>query len=75
MTHQDIDEFAKQYGLVLKTNEIEIIYQCIKNNWRTLIYGNPRGILNDLKSELEPLTYNKLEQLYIYFKEKLKNYL
>ncbi|NLL44594.1 MAG: DUF2624 family protein [Mollicutes bacterium] len=75
LTHQDIDAFAKQYGLVLKENEIEIIYDCIKNNWRTILYGNPRNVLNELKQELEPITYNKLEQLYIYFKEKLKYYL
>lgn len=75
MTFNDIDVFARQYGLVLKNKEIEIIYTYIKGDWRTFLYGNPRGILNDLKSQLEPLTYNKIEQLYVHFKEKFQNYL
>lgn len=75
MTFNDIDDFARQYGLVLKKSEIEIIYQYIKYEWRTFLYGNPRGILNNLKEQLDPLTYNKIEQLYIHFKEKYQNYL
>ena len=75
MTFKDIDDFAKQYGLVLKNNDVEIIYDYIQREWRTFLYGNPRRILDELKQKLDPLTYNKIEQLYIHFKDKYQNYL
>jgi hypothetical protein len=75
MTFKDIDDFARQYGIVLKNNEIEILYNHIKSDWRTILYGNPRGILDNVRNEIDPLTYSKIEQLYIYFKDKYKDYL
>ncbi len=75
VTKKDIQSFANSYGIVLNDNEINIIYKHIKNNWRTILYGNPRGILDDIKNNVEPLTYSKIEELYTYFNEKIKNYL
>ena len=75
LTYEDINSFAGANGVTLKNDETEIIYTNIKNNWRTIVYGNPRGILNDLKEHLEPLTYNKIEELYVTFKNKFQNYL
>lgn len=75
LTYGDINSFASKSGITLNNDETEIIYNNIKNNWRTILYGNPRGILNDLKDQLEPATYNKVEELYISFKDKFQNYL
>ena len=71
----EINNFASSNGVSLNHDETEIIYNNIKNNWRTIIYGNPRGILNDLKDQLEPDTYIKIEELYVSFKDKFQNYL
>lgn len=75
LTYGDISSFASTQGITLTNEETEIIYDTIKNHWRTILYGNPRGILDDLKSKLEPHTYSKAEELYISFKEKFENYL
>ena len=64
----DNNNFASSNGVSLNHDETEIIYNNIKNNWRTIIYGNPRGILNDLKDQLEPDTYIKIEELYVSLK-------
>lgn len=75
LTYKDINDFAKQHGITLKAKETEIIYEKIKNNWRTILYGNPKDILADLKTKLSNEAYNKAEELYIHFKDKLTNHL
>ena len=46
----------------------------IKNNYKTLIYGNPKVILEEIKYQVKPLTYNKIENLYMQFKDKIDNF-
>lgn len=75
LTNSDIDKFAKQHGIDLKASEINLIHEQIKSDWRTILYGNPRPILDKLKENLDTLTYNKIENLYKEFREKYKNYL
>ena len=42
-----------------------------KKDYKTIIYGNPKDILNEIKFKVKPLTYNKIENLYIKFKDKI----
>lgn len=71
----EIDNFSKKQGLSLSQDELNLIYDYIKNDWHTIIYGNPRPILDSLKDKLDDFSYNKIEKLYVEFKEKYKNYL
>lgn len=75
MTTSDIDAFAKKHGIVLSGNEVDLVFYHIKNNWRTIVYGNPKPILEDLKSKVDELTYHKIENLYVEFKNKYSSYL
>lgn len=75
ITTSDIDEFAKKHGIELKEEELKIIENHVKKDWRTIIYGNPRPILDNLKTKLNNLNYQKIENLYIEFKNKYENYL
>ncbi|MGI6329819.1 MAG: hypothetical protein ACOXZR_03080 [Bacilli bacterium] len=68
---KDIKEFAKNNGINLTNEETTIIYDYLKNHWRTIYYGNPKPILEELKERLNSQTYTKLENLYIYFKNKI----
>ncbi len=68
MTLDDVNNFALKNGIILKDTEVKLIYDHIKNNWRTIVFGNPRGILDDLKEKLDSTSYQKIESLYIYFK-------
>lgn len=67
----DIKEFAKKVGITLEDEETLIIFNCLKKHWRTFLYGNPKGILTDLRLKLKEDTYNKIEQLYIQAKSKI----
>ena len=71
LTMKDIDNFAKKEGISITENENKIIYEYIKTYWRTLLHGNPREILDELKTKLNINTYNKIEQLYIQAKSKI----
>ena len=68
MTIDDVNNFALKNGIILKDDEIKLIYDHIKKNWRTIVFGNPRGILDELKSKLDSNSYQKIEALYVYFK-------
>lgn len=75
LTSNDIDNFAKKHGIELNEKELNIVEQHIKNDWRTIIYGNPRPILDNLKNKLNNIQYKKIENLYVEFKNKYENYL
>lgn len=75
MTTGDIDEFAKKNGIVLGNDELNLVYRHIKNDWRTIVYGNPKPILEELKNKVDSLTYQKIENLYVEFKNKYSYYL
>lgn len=68
---EDIVKFSLKQGIVLESNEIDIIYEYIKSNYKTIIYGNPKDILLEIKEKVSYLTYNKIENLYIKFKDKI----
>lgn len=65
LSEKEIKDFAFKQGIELTESELKIIYSTIKNHWRTFVHGNPRPILEDLKTQVRPLTYNKMETLYI----------
>ena len=75
LTTNDITEFSKKHGIELNEEEIKLIEQHIRKDWHTIIYGNPRPILDNLKQKLKQPQYQKIENLYIEFKNKYKNYL
>lgn len=72
---EDIYDFASKNGISLTSNEADIIYTYIKKYWKELIFDNHNIILNKVKDSLEPSTYNKINELIIFYKNKYKNYL
>ena len=67
----DIERFSLKQGITLDKEELDIIYNYIKKDYKTIIYGNPKDILIDIKNKVKPLTYNKIENLYEKFKDKI----
>ena len=74
ITKNDIKRFALKEGITLTEFEVNIINEYIKNHYKTFIFGNPKGYLDELKKQVEPLTYNKIETLYKEFRDKIDNY-
>lgn len=75
LSKDDVITFGIKNGIELNNKELDIVYNHIKQNWKTIIYGNPKPILEDIKQNTSPLTYQKIENLYTKFYEKYKNYL
>ena len=71
LTKNDIERFSIKQGITLDKEELDIIYTYIKSNYKTIIYGNPKDILLEIKSMVSDLTYNKIENLYMRFKDKI----
>ncbi len=72
LTKEDIEVFALKQGIVLTSDELDLINKIVKKDYKTFVYGNPKPILEDLKNKVQPLTYNKIENLYVQFKEKIR---
>lgn len=67
----DVEKFALKQGIILDKEELTIVYDYIRKNYKTFIYGNPRDILIEIKAKVKPLTYTKIENLYMKFKDKI----
>ena len=71
----DINSFSLKNNISLNNNELNLIYKYVKNDWKTIIYGNYTVILNDLKNKIDSNKYNQIEQLFYKFKSKYQNLL
>ena len=69
---EDIQKFALKQDIKLEEDELNIIYNHIKNDYQRFINEDPKPILNQVKKEVKPATYNKIEELYEQFKDYLK---
>ena len=67
---EDINIFALKEGVTLEDYELDIIYNYVKEDYKTVIYGNARSILDKIKNEVKPFTYSKIENLYERFKNR-----
>lgn len=68
---EDIYNFALKEGVSLEDYELDIIYNRVKKDYKTVIYGNARSVLEEVKKEVKPLTYSKIENLYERFKNRI----
>ena len=74
LRRSDIVYYAEKQGIYLDKDEVDIIFDYIKNDYKTIIYGNPKDILEEIKFKVKPLTYNKIETLYIKFKDRIDTF-
>lgn len=75
LTKEDIVKFSSFQNEILTTNEVDFLYNIIKKEWKTIIFGDYRIILNQYKNNLSVDKWNKIENLIIEYKEKYKNFL
>ena len=75
LTIQDIEKFASSKNILLTNNELNYVYSIIKNNWKTIIYQDPTNIFNEVKENLNTNSYNKIIDLYNYYKIKFQAFL
>lgn len=71
----NINSFALKNGANLSDKELKLIYKYVKNDWETIIFGNPSQIFDDLKENLTAKNYQIATNLFTSYKEKFKDYL
>lgn len=69
-----IDKFAKSKGYTLTNQELDFLYDKIKNNYKEII-NNPSDIFSEAKCVLRKDVYDEVLKLYNEYKKKLGNYL
>ena len=75
MNIEDLNILLIKNDINLNDNELNVLYNHLKNDWYTFIYEDSTQILNDIKNKFSLNNYNKLYNIYINAKEKYKNYL
>lgn len=70
LTKEDIINYSKKEDIFLNDNEINVIYDEIKDKWKQLYNGNTR-VITDLENKINNKAYNKLIDLYNTYKKFL----
>lgn len=71
MSKNDIKDYAYKEGIILNENELEIIYNTIKNKWELLYYNKPNNIFEELKSNIRNEVYQKIINIYNNYKDHI----
>lgn len=74
LTKDDIIKYSDKNNHHLNINEVNIIYDEIKNNLDNIL-KYPEYSLDKIKDKLEYTTYLKIQNLIYTYKEKYKDYL
>ena len=70
MSINDVYKFAKKNNVELTDNEANVIFDAIKEDWETLVFGNHNVILDKNKNKLNSNLYNKINELILEYKNK-----
>ena len=70
LTKEDILRYGIKQDIVLTKDELDIIYNYIKNRYQD-IFDNPIKVINEIKGNIRDNVYNKILELY----DKYKNYI
>ena len=70
LTKEDILKFASLNNVELSSNEVDIIYNAIKNEWKTIVFDDYKIILNKYKNNFHVEKLKKIEELILLYKNK-----
>ena len=71
LTKQDIINYTTKQNISLTESEINIIYNYIKTKYKDFLNGNEKELLSEIKQKVKPTTYQKIEQLYNLYQNKI----
>lgn len=75
LTISDVNNFASENNISLTHEELNNVYDIIKNNWYELIYGDSNSIFENNRSKVNPENYKKAKELFDFFKKKYQRFL
>lgn len=74
LTKGDIKNYCNKKNITINNDEINIVYEVIKNKWKTLYKGcedDKIKIFEYLKTNLNDNLYNNIVDLYNEYKKKI----
>lgn len=69
ITKEDILKFGESEGVNINNNELNIIYNVIKNKQDEILNGNFYKIINNYKNDFNPVLFNKIIEKYEKYKK------
>lgn len=75
LTKDDVDKFGKDNNIFLNSNELDTVYNIVKNNWRELVYGDYNSIFENNRSKVSNESYTKIRDLFDFFRKKYQRFL
>lgn len=75
LTIDDINKFAKENNIYLANEELDNVYNIVKNNWYALVYGDSNSVFENNRSKVNSDNYNKIKDLFDFFKKKYQRFL
>jgi len=70
----NLKDFALNNNINLTDNELNYILNLVKDNYEDILKDDTI-YLENIKNNINPLEYEKIKNLYLYYKNKYKNYL
>ena len=71
---EDINNYAQKQGIKLDKEELDIVYNYIKTNYKNIIYYPIEKTLSEIKYKVKQLTYTKIEELITKYKNIIDNF-
>jgi len=75
LTINDLDRFAKENNILLTEEELNNLLIIVKNDWYELIYGDSSAVFCNNRSKIKDDNYQKIEELFYFFKKKYQRFL
>lgn len=75
LTLDDLKILSSNNNIKLNNQELNYLYNKLKKDWYSFLYNDPNPILSDIKDNINSNSYDKLLDLYYYYKNKYQNYL
>ncbi len=69
-----LKEFGIKNDIHVSDTELEFIFKMIKNDWKDIL-NDEAPYLDKLKDNVNPIDYEKIKNLVIYYKKRYKGYL
>lgn len=75
LTINDVNKMAIKHDINLNDQELNFVYNQIKDNYETLLYGDSNFIFNELKNNVSNENYLKIKDLFNEYKQKYQSLL
>ena len=74
LTIDKLKDFSLKNDIELTDNELEYLLSLIKNKYEDILI-NDEKYLNEIKDNINSISYDKIKKLYLYYKDRYKDYL